>query len=169
MDRRQCLATVGAGIALAVAGCLESGGDAAPTTGDARETSTTTTAGARPATDDTTASGSPTDGTTTGVDRDDTATVTAGPEANLVFDPETVRVAPGTTVRFVWDSDNHSIAVANQPAEANWTGTPGPRDETYDEGYEYEYTFEVAGRYDYYCVPHRKAGMDGTVLVDPDP
>lgn len=89
------------------------------------------------------------------------ATVAVGPRGELVFEPgtdEPLGIAVGTTVQFVWRSDNHNISVTEQPRGASWTGTPGDRTETYDEGYVHEHTFSVPGRYRYECVPHAPTG-----------
>lgn len=94
------------------------------------------------------------------------ATVEVGPGGRLVFDPETVRVEPGTTVRWVWRGDNHNIVVSAQPGSASWEGTPGDATVTYGEYYTYERTFSVAGRYAYFCAPHITAGMTGLVVVE---
>lgn len=92
-----------------------------------------------------------------------TAEVVVGPGGELVFDPETVEVTPGTTVRWAWDSDNHNVVVDSQPEDASWEGQP--EDETFDTGHEYTHTFETLGTYEYYCQPHLSAGMKGTVEV----
>jgi len=99
----------------------------------------------------------------------DVAEVVVGAGGSLSYEPADLTIAPGTTVRFVWEGGNHNIVVEDQPADANWQGTPGDRNTFYDEGFEYTHTFEVVGTYDYYCVPHRSAGMVGSVVVDPDP
>lgn len=92
-------------------------------------------------------------------------TVTVGAGGGLKFDPENVEITTGTTVAWEWKGDNHNIVVENQPADANWNGTPGPVTEIYNQGYRYTYTFDVPGTYDYYCNPHRAAGMVGCVTV----
>jgi plastocyanin len=95
--------------------------------------------------------------------------VKVGPGGRLKFAPGTDRplvVDSGTTVRFVWGSDNHNIVVHDQPGGANWEGTPGDYDDTYDEGYEYSHTFEVEGRYEFVCIPHETAGMVGSIVVE---
>jgi len=97
-----------------------------------------------------------------------TETVVVGPDGNLVFRPgtdEALQITPGTTVEFVWESDNHNVVVESQPDDADWQGTPGAPDETYDTGYTYTHTFDVLGSYEYVCEPHRSAGMVGTVEV----
>jgi plastocyanin len=45
-------------------------------------------------------------------------------------------------------------------AEANWPDQGGIA-----SGETYSHTFETPGRYDYYCIPHLPAGMEGTVIV----
>ena len=92
-----------------------------------------------------------------------TKTVTVGPGGSLVFDPETIEVTPGTTVEFVWESDNHNIVVDSQPDGADWQGTEGDASVTYDTGHTYTHTFETLGTYEYACEPHRTAGMLGSV------
>jgi len=95
--------------------------------------------------------------------------VVVGPAGELVFDPELTRITPETTVVFVLESDNHNVVVDEQPDGADWEGTPGGSNELYDTGYEYEHTFETAGRYEFYCAPHRGSGMEGTIeVVEPD-
>ncbi|MFC4549774.1 MULTISPECIES: plastocyanin/azurin family copper-binding protein [Halorussus] len=98
--------------------------------------------------------------------------VKVGPGGRLTFEPGTDRplaVDPGTTVRFVWESDNHNIAVHDQPDGAEWQGTPGDYGTVYDRGYEYSHTFEVEGTYEFVCIPHETAGMVGTIVVGDPP
>jgi len=94
-----------------------------------------------------------------------TEEVVVGPGGSLVYEPADLEIAVGTTVNFVWDSDNHNIVVENQPDGAGWEGTPGSDSETYDTGYEYSHTFETTGTYDYYCQPHVGAGMEASIEV----
>jgi plastocyanin len=93
-----------------------------------------------------------------------TETVTVGPGGQLVYEPGTDtphQILPGTTVEFVWESDNHNIVVESQPDEAGWEGHV-PIENT---GFTYEHTFETLGTYEYYCEPHRSAGMVATIEV----
>ncbi len=94
-----------------------------------------------------------------------TEEVVVGPGGNLVFEPADLTIAPGTTVNFVWDSDNHNIVVENQPDDANWEGTPGGPSDIYNTGYEYSHTFETEGTYEYFCQPHKSAGMVASITV----
>lgn len=94
--------------------------------------------------------------------------ILVGHTSKFQYEPgtdEPVVVDPGTEVRFVWKSDQHNIVVASQPEGANWEGTPGGRDKIYDEGYEYSYTFEVPGTYEFHCRPHKSIGEKGTIIV----
>jgi plastocyanin len=93
-----------------------------------------------------------------------TETVIVGPGGALVYEPGTDtphQILPGTTVEFVWESDNHNIVVESQPEEADWEGHV-PLENT---GFTYEHTFETLGTYEYYCEPHRTAGMVATIEV----
>ena len=95
-----------------------------------------------------------------------TKEVIVGPGGNLVYEPATVYVAPGDTVHFVWESDNHNIVVEDQPEGGGWEGTEGDANTLYNTGHEYEHTFETTGTYTYFCQPHRSAGMVGEVIVN---
>jgi plastocyanin len=94
-----------------------------------------------------------------------TKTVAVGPGESLAFDPETLEITPGTTVKWVWESDNHNVVPESTPEGAEWSGTEGAPSATYDTGYEYSHTFETLGTYDYFCEPHKSAGMVGTIEV----
>ncbi|NHN42320.1 halocyanin [Halorubellus sp. JP-L1] len=94
-----------------------------------------------------------------------TEEVVVGPGGDLVYEPADLEIAVGTTVNFVWESDNHNIVVENQPDDANWEGTEGEASVTYDTGHEYSHTFETTGTYDYYCQPHVGAGMEASIEV----
>jgi plastocyanin len=94
-----------------------------------------------------------------------TEEVIVGPGGDLVYEPDDLTIANGTTVNFVWESDNHNIVVDSQPDDANWEGTPGSDSTTYDTGYEYSHTFTVNGEYEYFCQPHVGAGMVAAITV----
>ncbi|WP_440008768.1 plastocyanin/azurin family copper-binding protein [Halomicrococcus sp. SG-WS-1] len=81
------------------------------------------------------------------------------------FDSDEVTVAPGTTVKWVWEGNGHNIVVENQPDGSNWEGTKGGESKLYDKGHTHEHTFESTGSYEYYCAPHKAMGMTGTVTV----
>lgn len=86
---------------------------------------------------------------------------------DFAYEPSTasdLEIAPGTLVEFVWITDNHNIVVDAQPEDADWDGY----EPIEDTGFEYEYTFEVEGTYDFHCAPHIGVGMIGTIVVDPE-
>lgn len=91
---------------------------------------------------------------------------------NLVYNPDSVTVAPGITV--VWQntgSIGHSVtAYENEiPGEAEYFASGGFDSEqaarqVYPEGEigsgeQYQHTFQVEGSYRYFCIPHETAGM----------
>ncbi|MFT4890458.1 MAG: plastocyanin [Halobacteriales archaeon] len=126
--------------------------------------SATTTSGNETAQGTQTGNGTAT-GTATGAAGGATEEVLVGPGGEFVFEPEEIEITPGTTVRWVWESDNHNIVVGEQPEDASWEGTPGPASKTYNTGYTYTHTFETTGTYNYWCQPHKAAGMIGDVVV----
>ena len=96
----------------------------------------------------------------------------------LVFDPDAVTVAPGTTV--VWENVGaigHSVTAYEDgiPEEADYFASGGfdgeqaARDAYPDGdiggGGTYEHTFDLEGTYEYFCIPHESAGMLGTITV----
>ncbi len=93
-----------------------------------------------------------------------TKTVKVGPGGDLVFDPDKLTVTPGTTVKFVWESDGHNVVPESQPEGAGWKGS-GSASELFDTGHTYSHTFSTPGEYAYYCAPHKSAGMTGTITV----
>ncbi|SFL03729.1 plastocyanin [Halogranum rubrum] len=94
-------------------------------------------------------------------------TVIVGPGNELVFDPAEVEVTPGSTITWVWESDNHNVVPESVPEGASWEGTGGDS-EVFNTGHEYSHTFETEGTYEYYCAPHQSAGMVGSVSVSQD-
>ncbi len=176
MRRRTLLAAVGTAFVTGLAGCGGdspdgSGGTDEPTAGAGTDTATPadTPASTDPATTASTDAPTSTDTPATTVTEaatDDVAqTVAVGPEFQLRFAPETFEVAAGGTVRWVWESGGHNVVAASTPEGSDWSGTPDAPDRTFDGGYTYEYTFEVAGSYEYYCNPHRGNGMTGSFTV----
>lgn len=90
----------------------------------------------------------------------------------LAYEAPTVRVRTGDTVRWI-NTTNLVHTVTADPERAmdpqNVRLPPGA--EPFDSGdmnpgAEYTRTFEVPGRYIYFCVPHEAAGMVGTVVVE---
>ena len=94
-----------------------------------------------------------------------TKEVAVGPNGNFIFDPDALSITPGTTVKWTWESDNHNIVPSSTPSGSNWEGTSGPPTKTYDTGHTYSHTFSATGTYEYFCEPHKPAGMAGSITV----
>ncbi|WP_323674882.1 plastocyanin/azurin family copper-binding protein [Halorubellus sp. PRR65] len=160
MKRRDFLRTASGVSGAAAAVGAASAGAAAEDQGRSGAPNNTTTTGAPNGTgsaNNTTAGG--------GAPSGPTKEVVVGPGGSLVYEPADLTIANGTTVNFVWDSDNHNIVVDGQPEGAGWEGTPGADSKTYNTGYEYSHTFTTNGEYQYYCQPHVGAGMEASITV----
>lgn len=94
---------------------------------------------------------------------DGTEVVEVGPDGEYVYAPDDLTVAPGTTVRFVWLSSGHDLAVERQPTAADWTGVR----KLASRGATHEATVDAVGVYEYVCTPHASHGMRGRVRVTP--
>ena len=82
------------------------------------------------------------------------------------FVPQVVNINPGDTVRWTWRSGTHTVTSGNV--------STGQHDGVFNSPlrsapYQFSYTFNNAGKFDYFCVPHREMGMYGTVNVGPQP
>ena len=87
--------------------------------------------------------------------------VTVGPSGNLVFSPSSVTIHPGDQVRWTWGSDGHSTT-SGSPGMPNGIWDSGIR----NQGATFTRTFNSAGTFPYYCVPHGGCcAMVGTVMV----
>lgn len=100
------------------------------------------------------------------------------------FEPATVEVPPGTTVRWKNTSSHaHTITAYEDRlpdgAEFWSTGDFDSQDAAEDgwldgnegalyEGDSYEHAFETVGTYNYFCIPHESMGMVGAVVVSED-
>jgi len=171
-NRRRFLAALAAGVTGTLAGCGGDGGDGGGTT--PTETATDTPTATATPTPEATATPTPEPTATPTETPTPTQTGTATPSydqrvavgpGEFVFEPETFEVPTGGTVLWEWASNFHNVTPESTPDGSDWSGSPGSPDETYNEGYTYSYTFEVAGQYDYYCDPHRSAGMEGSFTV----
>lgn len=82
---------------------------------------------------------------------------------NTYFDPIGLYVEPGTTVRFEIEAGAHSATAYEDriPAEA----TPFDSGVMSDGGFEY--TFDVPGTHDYYCIPHQSSQVGRIVVGEP--
>jgi plastocyanin len=84
---------------------------------------------------------------------------------NNVFNPQTVAVFAGGTVRWDWVGQNHNVTSVLAP-------TFGPNSATANAPFNHgPLTFNTAGTYRYICTVHGSvsgsstSGMDGVVIV----
>ncbi|PSQ57101.1 MAG: halocyanin domain-containing protein, partial [Halobacteriales archaeon SW_9_67_25] len=101
------------------------------------------------------------DGTTADMTGQDEVTITVGAEGNggaFAFDPPAVQVDPGTTVVWEWSGagGQHNVVDEDGAFESELIE---------EEGFTFEYTFEEARVFKYFCRPHRGLGMKGVVAV----
>ena len=90
-----------------------------------------------------------------------TVEVKLGTDAGmLAFEPSTVTIKAGDTVKFV----NNKLAPHNAVFEGH--DEYSHSDLAFNPGESWEETFSDAGTYDFYCEPHRGAGMVGQVVVE---
>src|SRR5438067_3556425 len=90
-----------------------------------------------------------------------TVDVTVGPGEDLVFSPSSVTIHSGDQVRWTWDSSGHSTT-SGSPGQPNGIWDSG----IHNQGATFTHTFNSAGTFPYYCVPHGGCcGMVGTVIV----
>lgn len=97
----------------------------------------------------------------------------------LTFEPKTVTVAQGGTV--TWEnvgSIDHTVTAYQDhvPDSSGYFASGGFDSEQTARrnmgagliagGQTYGNTFELTGRYRYFCIPHESAGMTGTILVE---
>lgn len=87
-------------------------------------------------------------------------------DSQFKFVPETVTVKPGDTIKWVMNKlAPHNAVFEKEPAKALSKGT---KKLLFSPGESYEVTIPndfAAGTYNYYCEPHRGAGMTGKVVV----
>lgn len=89
----------------------------------------------------------------------------------FAFDPSTVNINVGDTVRWTWAGSGHSVT-SGDPCTAD--GDFCSPDDTNcalgtlnNIGFVYEHTFVDAGTFSYFCFAHCAFGMTGTVNVGP--
>lgn len=172
VSRRTFLRSIGGASAVAGAAAgAAAGQDGTPTTTPGEGTPGTTTPGNASEGTETTGGGGGGGGgggTTHTVDMTD----------QLVFDPDSITIAPGDTV--VWEnvgSVGHSVTAYGDeiPGDAEYFASGGFDGEdaarnAYPDGEvaggeSFEHTFEVEGEYGYFCIPHESVGMVASLTV----
>jgi plastocyanin len=97
--------------------------------------------------------------------------VVVGMTNTMTYTPDTVRVQVGETVRWKNSSDvMHTVTADPGEAFADESvrlpdGASPFNSGTLTPSQTFEHTFETAGTYRYFCIPHEAVGMRGTVIV----
>ena len=85
--------------------------------------------------------------------------VTMGANMNLVFEPNEITINAGDTVHFVNEAlPPHNVIVENHP-ELTHDGL------AFASGDSFDITFPDPGDFNFWCDPHRGAGMTGVIHV----
>lgn len=97
----------------------------------------------------------------------------------LVFQPESVRIAEGTTVEWTNEGNaGHTVTAYEDriPDAAAYFASGGFESEAAARGNlqdglieaeeSYSHTFETTGQHDYFCIPHEGSGMTGSIRVE---
>ena len=95
------------------------------------------------------------------------------------FEPDTLTVEAGTTVKFVNNSsETHTVTAVEDelPVGATYFSSGGASNEEdansnlseglIDPDQTFEVTLDVPGTYNYYCIPHKASGMTGEIVVE---
>lgn len=84
------------------------------------------------------------------------AQVTTVQMKGMRFQPSTVEIPVGGTVRWVNETKNmHDVVAEDGSFKSSSIG----------QGGVYVYRFDKPGTYKYYCRPHKSMGMKGTIIV----
>lgn len=140
--------------------------------GDDNEATATTGAGAGAGTTATTGGGATTSPTTGGSAGGGGQDHTVKMTTDIKFDPDSLTIKVGDSV--TWDNESTITHTAtcdpSKAADASHVKLPDGA-EPWDSGdvaagETFSHTFDVAGEYDYICIPHEMAGMLGKVIVE---
>jgi len=100
-----------------------------------------------------------TTGDATGLEEVQVAVGAQGNGGNFAFGPAAIVVESGTTVTWEWTGEGGQHNVVNE-------GGAFESKLTDEEGFNFEYTFEEEGVFQYFCRPHKGLGMKGVVVVN---
>ena len=85
--------------------------------------------------------------------------VIMGANASLVFDPSDITINAGDTIRFVNEAlPPHNVIIEDFP-NLSHDGL------AFASGESFEITFPDSGDFNFWCDPHKGAGMTGTIHV----
>ncbi len=102
---------------------------------------------------------------------DDEPAAEVGMTNTMKYTPDTVHVQVGETVHWTNNADvMHTVTADPEEAFQNNSvqlpdGASPFNSGNLDPGETFKHTFDVAGTYRYFCIPHEAAGMKGVVVV----
>ena len=80
------------------------------------------------------------------------------------FDPPSVKIKVGQTVRWTWSGGQHNVvsgsACPPAPGDGKFKSGAAVAGGTFDK------KFEATGTFPYYCEPHCSLGMKGEIIVE---
>jgi plastocyanin len=76
------------------------------------------------------------------------------------FDPPTLTIKAGQTVRWIWGGGTHNVVSGENCTEDGVFKSGEPQ-----AGGTFERKFETPGTFPYHCRPHCSEGMRGTIVV----
>jgi plastocyanin len=92
-----------------------------------------------------------------------TVTVTVGPGGSMSFSPDSVSIAVGDTVQWVWDSPFHSVTAFDKSFDSGIHNPP----------FTFSHTFMQAGSFPYFCLVHgmmtARVDVSGTSTISFSP
>src|ERR1041385_1977387 len=97
--------------------------------------------------------------------------VTVAPGGSFTFDPATVNISVGDTVRWTWAASGHSVTSGDSSScvsDGEFCSPDNTNCSTCvlsNVGFVYEFTFTQAGNFSYFCCAHCFIGMVGAVNV----
>lgn len=99
----------------------------------------------------------------------ETKTVKMGSDSGqLVFVPDEIKICKGDSITWVNNKGGPHNVVFDEEAIPSGVDAAAisMEDQLGDEGDTYSKKLDVAGTYNYYCEPHRGAGMNAQVIVE---
>jgi plastocyanin len=83
---------------------------------------------------------------------------------NFEFTPSTLTIQKGDTVIWEWDSGSHTVtsgASSVDSTSGDLFNSPSTSSVT-----TFQFTFDDAGDFPYYCIPHEQANMKASITVE---
>lgn len=97
-----------------------------------------------------------------------TVKVMSGKSNEMRFVPQELIISSGDTVTWINEKNvYHNIRSLKKDTPEGAKPLKSPALRKKDDSWSY--TFNITGKYDYFCVPHRAMGMVGSITVEDKP